>query len=52
MIEQEAYFFDLEMIMDLSEIIVAYIIKKVVDLKKEFDVLEIDISKLEKVSSP
>jgi len=53
MIEPEAAFFDLEMIMDLSEKFVAYIIKKVVDLnKKELEVLERDISKLEIISSP
>ncbi len=53
MIEPEAAFFDLEMIMELAEYFVAYIIKKVVDLNKpELKILERDISKLEKISSP
>lgn len=53
MIEPEAAFFDLEMIMELAENFVAFIIKKVVDLNKpELKILDRDISKLQKISSP
>ena len=53
MIEPEAAFFDLEMIMDLSQNFVAYVIKNIVDLNRfEIEILERDISMLENISIP
>ncbi len=51
MIEPEAAFYDLKMIMELAQNIVAYIIKQVVELNKlELETLERDISKLNIIS--
>ena len=53
MIEPEAAFYDLEMIMELAQNYVAYIISKIVELNKtELDILERDITKLEKITIP
>ncbi len=52
MVEPEAAFFNLDMIMDLAKNFVAYIIKKVVELNRnELEILEKDISKLENISN-
>ncbi len=53
MIEPEAAFFDLKMIMELAQNYVAYIISKIVDLNKtELDILERNIIKLENITIP
>ena len=53
MVEPEAAFFDLEMDMDLAEHFVMNIVKKVLEInRQELDILERDISFLEKVTLP
>ena len=53
MVEPEAAFFDLPMIMELAENFVAFIVSKVVDTnRKELELLERDISLLEKIKTP
>jgi asparaginyl-tRNA synthetase len=53
MIEPEAAFFDIKMIMKLSQDFVAYIIKNIVDLNQnELEILERDFSKLKNISVP
>ena len=53
MVEPEASFFDLEMIIKLSEQFVAYIVAKVIQVNSsELELLERDISKLENITVP
>jgi len=53
MVEPEMAYFDLQMDMDLAEDFVEYVVQQVVtNRRKELEILERDVSKLEKIKKP